>query len=103
MTTGDPAHRQRQHRPVAHALEEAEAVRDELCRTLRDGGIVLPSLRVEPLAYGEERPRPLIDLGRCTPDTARRMIAALRNAGSPGRTGQGATGTPGAAEGPAAP
>jgi hypothetical protein len=61
-------------------LKEAETVRDELCEALHDVGIALPSLRVEPLAYGDVRPRPLVELGRCNLVTAQQLVTALRSA-----------------------
>ena len=60
-------------------LKEAETVRDELCEALHAVGIVLPSLRVEPLAYGDVKPRPLVELGRCNLLTARKLADVLRN------------------------
>lgn len=67
-----------QARDALDKLREAEAVRDELWQALHGAGISLPSLRVEPLAYGDERPRPLVELGRCNLQTVRRIAAALR-------------------------
>jgi hypothetical protein len=61
-------------------LAEAEAVRDELRTALRAAGITLPSLAVDTVSYAEPEPRPLLDLGRCNVPTARRIIAALRQA-----------------------
>ncbi len=60
-------------------LREAERARDELSAALRSAGIVLPSLGVDPLAYGDENPDPLLDLGRCSRTTARKLTAALQN------------------------
>ncbi len=64
---------------AAGKLRDAERARDELSAALRSAGIVLPSLGVEPMAYGDEEPRPLVELGRCTVPVARRLTAALRN------------------------
>jgi hypothetical protein len=64
----------------ADAIEEAEQVRDELCAALRGAGIVLPSLGVEPAAYADEKPRPLVELGRCNVQTARKLTAVLGSA-----------------------
>ncbi len=64
---------------AARALRGAERARDELRAALRSAGIVLPSLGVEPMAYGDEKPRPLVELGRCTVPTAHKLTAALRN------------------------
>jgi hypothetical protein len=59
-------------------LKEAEDVRDELMAALHGVGVVLPSLRVEPVSYADEKPRPLVDLGRCNLRVARALAAALR-------------------------
>lgn len=59
-------------------LKEAEAVRKELDKALNAVGVILPSLRVDPLAYADEHPRPLVELGRCNLMTARKITAALR-------------------------
>jgi hypothetical protein len=79
MLEGEPEH----HRPAAprtakDRLEEAEAVRDDLVKALHSAGILLPSVRVEPAAYADEWPRPLVELGRCNVHTARELAAALR-------------------------
>ncbi len=60
-----------ERKTAADALREAEEVRDELGTALRGAGIVLPSLSVDALAYGAERPDPLVELGRCNLATAR--------------------------------
>ncbi|GHH84195.1 hypothetical protein GCM10018793_47940 [Streptomyces sulfonofaciens] len=69
-------------RAAAERIEEAEDVRDELCAALHGAGVVLPSLRVEPAAYADERPRPLVELGRCNLRTARLIAEALRRGGA---------------------
>ncbi len=51
-----------ERKTAADALREAEEVRDELGTALRGAGIVLPSLSVDALAYGAERPDPLVEL-----------------------------------------
>jgi hypothetical protein len=65
-------------RTTPDPLGEAEAVRDELRDALARAGITLPSLCVEAASYADEKPRPLLDLGRCNVLTARRIAAALR-------------------------
>ncbi|GHJ39951.1 hypothetical protein Sm713_55600 [Streptomyces sp. TS71-3] len=67
-------------RPVtaAERIKEAENVRDELWAALHAFGITLPSLCVEPAAYADAWPRPLVELGRCNLQTARRLTDALR-------------------------
>ncbi|KUL51635.1 hypothetical protein ADL22_05975 [Streptomyces sp. NRRL F-4489] len=62
-------------------IAEAEAARDELAAALKRNGIVLPSLSVDPLSYSSEPPRPLIELGRCNPETARRLAAVIGGRG----------------------
>ncbi|NBE51365.1 hypothetical protein GUY60_07990 [Streptomyces sp. YC537] len=62
-------------------VEAAEAARDELAAALGTAGITLPSLRVDPLSYGDERGEStfaLVELGRCNIPTALAMAAALR-------------------------
>ncbi|MCP9944288.1 hypothetical protein LUX12_04975 [Streptomyces somaliensis] len=59
------------------AAEEAVArLRDELLRA----GVVLPSLRVDPVTTASEAPYPLVELGRCNLDTAARLAAVLEGA-----------------------
>jgi hypothetical protein len=58
-------------------IKEAERVRDELCAALHGAGIVLPSLRIDPVAYADEKPRLLVELGRCNLQTVRQLTAAL--------------------------
>lgn len=66
-----------QSNPTTDPLKEAERAHAELCAALRNAGVVLPSVRLDPMAYAEETPRPLIDLGRCNVPTARALTAAL--------------------------
>lgn len=75
MSTDDEPDR----RTATQRIEEAERVRDELCAALHGAGIVLPSLDLEPVAYAERTPRPLLDLGRCNLSTARKLTAALQS------------------------
>ena len=49
---------------------------------LRSVGVTLPSLGVDALSYADRAPRPLVELGRCDPQTARRLTAALRATGT---------------------
>lgn len=63
---------------AAETLKEAEAARDDLNTALRSAGIVLPSLTVEAAAYGDKTPQPLLELGRCNIQMARKLTAALR-------------------------
>ncbi len=71
----------------AEKLRNAERTRDELNSVLRALGIALPSLGVEPMAYGDENPEPLLDLGRCNHPTARRLLAVLRDRADTGEAG----------------
>ncbi|MFG2290558.1 hypothetical protein ACGFOU_31320 [Streptomyces sp. NPDC048595] len=61
-------------------MDEAEAACGELAGLLRRVGVVLPSLRVDPLSYTRERPYPLVELGRCNLETVRRLIQVLAKA-----------------------
>ncbi|WP_407287479.1 hypothetical protein [Streptomyces sp. BP-8] len=61
-------------------MDEAEAACGELAELLRRAGIVLPSLGVDPVAYTREHPYPLVELGRCNLETARRLIQVLAKA-----------------------
>ncbi|MEV0096622.1 hypothetical protein [Streptomyces sp. NPDC050738] len=62
-------------------MEEADEAVVELRDALAGIGVVLPSLRVDPLSYARETPCPALDLGYCSVDGARRIVAALREAG----------------------
>lgn len=62
----------------APTIREAEATGDALCAALAGAGIVLPSVRIDPVSCAYDVPRPLIELGRCNLDTARRLVAVLR-------------------------
>jgi hypothetical protein len=64
-------------RTALERIRDAEAARDELWAALHGAGITLPSLCVEPASYADEEPRPLVELGRCNVQTARRMAAVL--------------------------
>jgi hypothetical protein len=71
----------RERPAAAETLRQADTVRAELNAALADAGVPLPSLRVDPLSWAEEEPRPLIELGRCNLATARALTAALRAGG----------------------
>ncbi|MEU6553009.1 hypothetical protein ABZ915_22385 [Streptomyces sp. NPDC046915] len=64
-------------RPARSAEEAVERLR----AALRDVGIVLPSLRVDPVTGAHGDPYALVDLGRCNLDVASRLAAALRGRG----------------------
>ncbi|MEU6404678.1 hypothetical protein [Streptomyces sp. NPDC046985] len=59
-------------------VREAEATLDALRGALAKAGITLPSLGLDPAGLAREAPCPLVDLGRCTVETAARLVAALR-------------------------
>ncbi|MGW8381024.1 hypothetical protein [Streptomyces sp. ODS28] len=60
-----------------HAAAAVQACQD-LGDALRGAGIVLPSLRVDPVAFADRDPNcQLLDLGRCNLPTARDLTAAL--------------------------
>ncbi|WP_307792494.1 hypothetical protein [Streptomyces verrucosisporus] len=64
--------------PDRERLGVAEEAVDELRKALLGAGVTLPSLRVDLVSYaGETTDPPLVELGRCTPATARRLAAAL--------------------------
>ncbi|MER7718622.1 hypothetical protein ABTX99_17000 [Streptomyces flaveolus] len=66
--------------PTHSALcaEEAEDTVKELRAALVRAGITLPSLGIDPVSLAREAPCPLIELGRCSVETARRLAAVLR-------------------------
>ncbi|MFF3819389.1 hypothetical protein ACFYYD_22795 [Streptomyces bluensis] len=60
-----------------------DVVRD-LKQALAAVAITLPSLGVDLASCTvTSTPRPLVELGRCTPETAERLSAALRKAAAP--------------------
>ncbi|MGW7492020.1 hypothetical protein [Streptomyces sp. NPDC054786] len=61
-------------------MSEAEAACEELAAALKRTGIVLPSLAVDPVTYGYEQSRVLVELGRCNLETTRKLIAVLQRA-----------------------
>nr|WP_078916679.1 hypothetical protein [Streptomyces viridochromogenes] len=65
-------------RHSAHCVEEAEEAVKELRAVLQKAGITLPTLRIEPASLAREAPCPLVELGRCSVETAQRLAAALR-------------------------
>ncbi|MFF5981569.1 hypothetical protein ACFY78_22235 [Streptomyces olindensis] len=65
-------------RHSALCVEEAEDAVKELRAELAKAGIILPSLGLDPVSLGREAPCPLVELGRVTVETARRLAAVLR-------------------------
>ncbi|GCD36502.1 hypothetical protein OEIGOIKO_04265 [Streptomyces chrestomyceticus JCM 4735] len=66
---------------AVESITDAEAARDELQAALAGVGITLPSLGLDGPSLAADAPRPLVELGRCAPDVARRLAAALRCTG----------------------
>ncbi|MFK4149874.1 hypothetical protein [Streptomyces sp. NPDC004065] len=66
--------------PVHSAIcvREAEETLAELRDALERAGITLPSLGLDPAGLAREAPCPLVDLGRCSVETAARLAAVLR-------------------------
>ncbi|MET9804349.1 hypothetical protein [Streptomyces sp. NPDC006368] len=65
-------------------IEAAQEAVTELRAALERAGVKLPSLGLDPVTCAAEPPRPLVELGRCTVETARRLAAVL-----PGEGGRG--------------
>ncbi|MFB6438269.1 hypothetical protein ACFCVY_16050 [Streptomyces sp. NPDC056411] len=64
--------------PAVAVVKDAEEARNALRAALREAGITLPSLSLDLVSLAGDFPRPLVDLGRCNPDVARRLAEALR-------------------------
>lgn len=62
----------------ALCVEEAEDIVKELRTVLAKAGITLPTLRIDPASLAREAPCPLVELGRCSVETAARLAAAVR-------------------------
>ncbi|MEV1077539.1 hypothetical protein AB0I98_04690 [Streptomyces sp. NPDC050211] len=62
----------------ALCVEEAEEAVKELRAALKNAGIILPSLRIDPASLAREAPCPLVELGRCSVEAALRLTAAVR-------------------------
>jgi hypothetical protein len=60
---------------------DAEVAVERLRTALRDAGIVLPSLRVDPVTAVRGTRFALVDLGRCNVRVASELAAALRGPG----------------------
>jgi hypothetical protein len=65
-------------RHSALCVEEAEDAVKELRAELAKAGITLPSLGLDPVSLAREAPCPLVELGRCSVETARLLAAVLR-------------------------
>ncbi|MFH8556980.1 hypothetical protein [Streptomyces celluloflavus] len=66
------------HSTAAQKIRDAEKAREELRTALNWAGITLPSLSLDAVSLAGNYPRPLVDLGRCAPEVARQLAAALR-------------------------
>ncbi|MCT7351397.1 hypothetical protein N4P33_04330 [Streptomyces sp. 15-116A] len=64
-------------RHSAFCVEEAEEVVKELRAALAKAGITLPSLGLDPVSLAREAPCPLVELGRCSVETARRLAGVV--------------------------
>lgn len=58
-------------------VREAEDAVERLRVGLAGVGLKLPSLRIDPVSCAGNEPSPLVDLGRCSIDTALRLSAEL--------------------------
>ncbi|SCK19206.1 hypothetical protein H181DRAFT_01364 [Streptomyces sp. WMMB 714] len=65
------------HQP---ATDDVHTVVGDLRNLLAAHGITLPSIGVEPPAFAASPPQPLVALGNCNVDTARKLAAVLRTA-----------------------
>lgn len=65
-------------RPATGKIRDAQEARDELRAALKGAGITLPSLSLDAVSLAGDFPRPLVDLGRCAPEVARRLAEVLR-------------------------
>lgn len=63
--------------PVAGKIRDADQACGELRTALKEAGITLPSLAVDVVSLADHS-RPLVELGRCTPEVARRLADAVR-------------------------
>jgi hypothetical protein len=62
----------------APCVDEAEETVKELRTALANAGITLPSLGLDPVSLAREELCPLVELGRCSVETARRLAEVLR-------------------------
>lgn len=65
----------------SESVNETKEVIEELRAALERNGIVLPSLGLDALFLAAGSPRSLIELGRITVDTARKLAAVLPEEG----------------------
>ncbi|GAB2775825.1 hypothetical protein [Streptomyces daliensis] len=74
----------REKRDLASARDEADSATEELREALAGHAITLPSLQTDPVTYAGDHRHPLVSLGRCNVETARKLAAVLRTAWSEG-------------------
>ncbi|MGW7573997.1 hypothetical protein [Streptomyces sp. NPDC054765] len=60
-----------------HQFKEVETVTTELREALARAGVVLPSLRPDPVSIAHRYMPPLVELGRCSMEVARQLTTAL--------------------------
>ncbi|KOG33980.1 hypothetical protein AQJ84_19080 [Streptomyces resistomycificus] len=60
------------------AVRQTEEVVEQLREALVGVGLVLPSLRVDPVTGASDEPFALVELGRCNVRTAERLASVLR-------------------------
>ncbi|MEU7148023.1 hypothetical protein [Streptomyces sp. NPDC045470] len=63
---------------TTNPIKNAEEARDELRTALTAVGVKLPTLSLDAASLTGDIARPLVTLGRCTPEVARRLAAVLR-------------------------
>ncbi|MDQ0794797.1 hypothetical protein [Streptomyces sp. B1I3] len=66
-----------QRKEAAGRVRAAEDAVARLRAGLAQVGVKLPSLRIDPVSCAGDEPTPLVDLGRCTIETALRLSAQL--------------------------
>ncbi|MEU8524543.1 hypothetical protein AB0C77_02910 [Streptomyces sp. NPDC048629] len=60
------------------AVQNAKSARDELREALEEVDIVLPSLGIDAVTLAAPYVIPLVELGRCRPEVARRLASLVR-------------------------
>ena len=64
-------------RPSQYRLEEAKLSRDALASALHRADLQLLALRLDPSTTADEALHPLVDLGHCSPRTARALATVI--------------------------
>ncbi|OKI98594.1 hypothetical protein AMK10_00925 [Streptomyces sp. CB02058] len=65
---------------AAGRVRAAEDAVERLRAGLAGVGVKLPSLRIDPVSFAGDEPNPLVDLGRCSVETALRLSVQLEAA-----------------------